>query len=434
MTRRRALLLLIIAAACGDVRLDPSPSCSYRNDRAAIPDSGNMPSGEPSNVRAGQRHACAMSNDRDARCWGANDLGQLSQNFDPAPGESWDYDDWRGTAIPSAGGAHTCVFNDDEVACWGNNELGQLGDGTTQPRAGVVSVALEVEPLHALAAGLVHTCVTNVTDVFCWGDNRYGQLGRATSDDCCHAPARVEGLPDGVIALSAGAFHTCALVEVDAVRQLYCWGDDRYGALGDGPDEGLRGVPVRALLDEPVGTVAAGPHHTCAGVLGGLDEGVSIFCWGRNESGELGSAGGLFDPFPRGVTAPEIFVGLVAGGSAGLERDGTGTLVPTDGEGTTCALTDDSHAYCWGANRSGQIAGAPLGVVSRPTPLENRYRWESLAIGGDFGCGVTHSEIIIDGEIPARLYCWGENDHGQLGRPGDASLVPMTTDIFIDPD
>jgi alpha-tubulin suppressor-like RCC1 family protein len=421
-------MLLILVGACEEVRLDPSPSCSYRNDRAAIPDSGVSPEGEPSLVRAGVRHACAMVDSRDARCWGANDLGQLSQSFDPGPGEAWEYDDWRGTALPVVGGAHACVFNEDEVACWGNNDLGQLGNGSTDPHAGVFSLELESETFRTLAAGLYHTCVGDETDVYCWGDNRYGQLGRVTAESSAQLPARVEGLPHGVFRLAAGAYHTCALVGV-GLGEMYCWGDDRFGAIGDGEAGAPFATPVRVTID-PVRAIGAGPHHTCAISDADSESAGALFCWGRNESGELGDATGERADTPRRVETEHAFVELIGSDLAELARDPSGALVATDGAGVACALTADDLAYCWGSNRYGHIAGTTDAIVTTPTLIDPR-RWENLTLGGTFACGVTPAEVAIDFEIPARLFCWGQNEHGELGRAGEASLVPMLTEIFV---
>src|SRR5690606_8664646 len=119
--------------------------------------------------------------------------------------------------------------------CWGNNAVGQLGGGAAEPLPGVVGVQwTSGEPLY-IASGLAHTCASDGQTITCWGGNLYGQLGRPAHEGVGE-PAAVAGLPEGasVQQLTAGAFHTCALLSADPMLEVWCWGDDRHGALGDG--------------------------------------------------------------------------------------------------------------------------------------------------------------------------------------------------------
>jgi hypothetical protein len=90
----------------------------------------------------------------------------------------------------AAGNRHTCaLLSDGTVRCWGRGNDGRLGDGTTAAR---------LNPVQVLASG------TAGTDPVVLG---------------------------GVIQVSAGDFHTCALLSNGTVR---CWGNGGQGRLGDG--------------------------------------------------------------------------------------------------------------------------------------------------------------------------------------------------------
>jgi hypothetical protein len=81
-----------------------------------------------------------------------------------------------------------------------------------------------------LAAGSVHTCaLARGGDVYCWGQNSYGQLGDGTTEDRA-APVSVAGAPPFVDLVAAGG-HSCGLT---AGGQLHCWGYNLDGQLGDG--------------------------------------------------------------------------------------------------------------------------------------------------------------------------------------------------------
>jgi alpha-tubulin suppressor-like RCC1 family protein len=73
-----------------------------------------------------------------------------------------------------------------------------------------------------------------------------GQLGRGgTSNDDRGIPAKVVGLPTGVIGLAAGESHTCARTETET----YCWGNNDQGQLGDGTRGHWTPTPARIELD-----------------------------------------------------------------------------------------------------------------------------------------------------------------------------------------
>src|SRR6185369_3347091 len=127
------------------------------------------------------------------------------------------------------GGDHACVIaSSGETYCWGRNGIGQLGNGTTTGSSRPVKVN---GGLHfvSIAAGWDHTCaLTEDGQAYCWGSNYMGKLGRGVPLPTPYPdPEPVTG---GIrfVQISAGATHTCGLT---ADGELYCWGDNRYGAL-----------------------------------------------------------------------------------------------------------------------------------------------------------------------------------------------------------
>ena len=433
---RRGLVAILLLGACTelDCRFDPSPSCSYRAERAAVPDDGGDGALRVTlrTVVAGESHGCAVTTAEEAICWGGNDLSQLSSHIDPAPGVGFRYDLSRRETRLTAGGAHTCAYTERRVFCWGNDAAGQLGDGGDTTLGGVADVELGMEPF-VVTAGAAHTCATDGSQVVCWGDNRHGQLGQPDLA-CCQEPRAVEGLPPLTIyALAAGAFHTCAAVgglRLDGIdggvggvavvpgSGVYCWGDGMFGARGDGQTEGILTAPVQT--DLPDGTVAlamaAGPHQTCAILSSG-----GVHCWGRGRNGELGDGLGEDSAVPVAAEVSFPVHTVVAGGSNSLSIAEDGSLMIGEGAGRTCVIDNDQRVICWGDNANGELARAEPPVLWQPQRIASRQRFYELALGGRHSCGITEQ---------SELRCWGANDRGQLGRPGEGSIDPMATTVF----
>jgi alpha-tubulin suppressor-like RCC1 family protein len=82
----------------------------------------------------------------------------------------------------------------------------------------------------AVSAGGDSACAVTIGGgVECWGYNGYGQLGNNSTTNSS-VPVQVSGLTSGVTAVSAGNVSACALTTGGSVE---CWGDNRYGELGN---------------------------------------------------------------------------------------------------------------------------------------------------------------------------------------------------------
>jgi alpha-tubulin suppressor-like RCC1 family protein len=281
-------------------------------------------------------------------------------------------------AAISAGAFHICqLTKDGKVFCWGANPQNQLGDGTTVDKNTPVSVSGLPDGILAISAGGAHTCaLTPGGGVKCWGDNSKGQLGDGTKLSRLSV-VDVTGLSSGVTAISAGSYHTCALTSSGGVK---CWGQGLYGRLGDGKGKPWSTVPVDVVgLDHGVTAISAGDEHSCALLAGG-----SVQCWGKNSLGELG-IGEDRDILkqPGEVTALSGVTSIAAA------------------YGRTCAVAADQSVACWGWD------GLPdYSISNSPRPVIGLQDAASVTSGLQHSCALTSG-----GEI----YCWGSNEMGQLG-------------------
>jgi alpha-tubulin suppressor-like RCC1 family protein len=85
----------------------------------------------------------------------------------------------------------------------------------------------------------------------------------------------------------------------------------------------------------------------------------------------------------------------------------------------TCGLTYAGAAYCWGGNDHGQLGDGTTTLRTSPVPVAGGLTFGRLVAGGSHTCGVTTGGVA---------YCWGLNDHGQLG---DGSTIGRTSPVPV---
>jgi alpha-tubulin suppressor-like RCC1 family protein len=291
-----------------------------------------------------------------------------------------------------AGDTHTCVRkNNGGLACWGDNRFGQLGTGDLAKRTrptrvdvGGVGVSRVYVPTGEGEIGNdfgANTCVITTDNAYwCWGDNRFGQLGLG-SNESKSAPTQLGVLGTTAAKAALGAGHNC--VE-DAQGALFCWGRNQYGELGDGTHDQQLAPKKIDLPGITIDKLQAGGGFTCARNADG-----ALYCWGDNQLGQLGIGSNDAQSKPTPVTA------------LGTRVDRLST-----GARHTCAFTRDQKVYCWGDNRAGQLGVGDTNPRTSPAEVAGLGAVLQVVTGGHHSCAVTN-----DGA----LYCWGDNRTGQLG-------------------
>jgi alpha-tubulin suppressor-like RCC1 family protein len=329
----------------------------------------------------GRAHSCAVLYQGGAACWGANDAGQLGDGTTtdrPTPPP-------RATSAlgAGAGGDETCILAGfGGPACAGKNDLGQIGNGTTTDASTFLAPRSDVSlgASNVVAVGSGHACTLHGGDVYCWGDNTYGQLGDGTFRTA-RVPVRVT-LPGQAVSLTAGARHTCATLAY--AGSTWCWGDNRAGQLGNGTSMNA-GLPVQPMLTANPYALALGASHTCAQMFG--DGGVQ--CWGDGEDGQLGNGDWKGSLVPVSLGIPSV-LSLAAG------------------DGHTCAILADRSMACWGRNTNGALGNGTTARANQPTAVTGIAGARSVAAGAAHTCAVV-------GDDEGRVLCWGANARGQLG-------------------
>jgi alpha-tubulin suppressor-like RCC1 family protein len=232
-------------------------------------------------IVAGERHTCALTTNGGVKCWGNNHDGQLGDGTRKDRVTPVDVKGLTsGVTAITAAWRHTCALTSaGGMKCWGNNHDGQLGDGTNNDSPVPVDVAGLTSGVSAISARWRHTCaLTSAGGVKCWGGNHDGVVGDGTRTDRS-APVEVVGLTSGVKALASGWRHVCVLMTDGNAK---CWGSNHEGQLGDGTGVDQKRPVDVAQIPSGIVAITAGGQHTCALTRG------SVTCWGENEDGQLG--------------------------------------------------------------------------------------------------------------------------------------------------
>lgn len=313
------------------------------------------------------------------------------------------------------------------IAAWGQAPTGN-GSGAVSavPVAVTKSGPLAGQTIVAVDAGRTTSCaVTANGRVACWGT---GLLGDGTANPS-NTPVGVKNT--GALAgkqvadVAVGDGFACA---VTAMGEVFCWGRNTYGQLGDGTTTdrlepvAVAGLGVAAMGTGPTGEVAsltAGTDHACVGFYV-----TDALCWGRNDRGQLGIGvvGGQRNT-PQRVAKPPAFSEAVY-------------LFLAAGDKHTCATTflPWYGVACWGDNTYGQLAQRSLTPAQSATPLRASLEPEYPAITAmRITSGDRHTCILSSpawgAPFDGRMFCWGGNSHGQLGMgvggPGSYSDRPV---------
>jgi alpha-tubulin suppressor-like RCC1 family protein len=338
-------------------------------------------------ISAGANHTCAVTATGGAKCWGYNYDGRVGDGSSGSNADKLRPVDvlglTSGVSYISAGQDYTCaVTTTGGAKCWGANWYGQLGSSQVAIGAGSpvpVAVKSLTSGVASISAGTYHTCAVMASGgAKCWGYGGSGQLGTGSTNSAMF-PQGVAGL-SGVTRIAAKGSQTCAL----ASGGVTCWGANWYGGLGDGTQID-RSTPTAVLgLGAGVTDIGSGEFHACALVAGGVK------CWGANQYGQLGN--GSTDD----ALSPVNVVGL-----------GAGVAKLSVGANNVCTVSAGGVAQCWGLNNGSSVDNATFSNQVVPTPVNGLPSGVAdISANGSFTCVKMTS---------GKAKCWGYNWAGSIG-------------------
>jgi alpha-tubulin suppressor-like RCC1 family protein len=272
----------------------------------------------------------------------------------------------------------------------------------TPPASGGGGNTTTPEPVtgfKALGVGENHSCAIKKIDssLWCWGQNTGKQLGDGSVEDKS-TPISI-GTTQTWALMEGGAQNTCAL---DTKNNLYCWGSNKNGEVGNNTiNNTTTDTPVTATL---IGTLqdtwrslALGNKHTCT-----IKSDYTLWCWGSNADGQLGQGAAVTPvliPTQTGISTDWIAISANGDHTCGIRH----------------VTTTSNTLWCWGKNDRGQLGVGDTATKNTPTQVGTDTDWNAISTGGEHTCGIRH-ESAGGGLFNDKLYCWGDNKYGQLGK------------------
>lgn len=327
------------------------------------------------------------------------------------------------SSVPSVGTVdQTGLFT---AVTAGTTVISATTDSVTLGLTVTVQAGLQVSTL--ATGGQVSCGLAPSGAAFCWGTNGIGQLGVDRTPqqlDYSLVPLAIPGLTFSQITAgdtdargNGRASHICAVTTGGAA---YCWGYNESGQVGNGT---LRTAicilgPSLSLyfscIDQPV-EVAGG--HSWRMVSAGGTHTCGVTRGNTLYCWGRNTMGQLGAPASEGCLASPIppNVDTYPCSPAPVAVAGTFSQVSA-GDAHTCALTASGAAYCWGANSAGQLGNGTTTAASTPAAVATGLRFASISAGRLHTCARTDYGAI---------YCWGSNGSGQLGTAGGDSPTPV---------
>ena len=363
-----------------------------------------------------------VASDGNAYAWGANGQGQLGQDPDKMAMQK------TPTRVPlpdgvdsgftytqvAAGGYHVLAIGSDQtVYAWGLNDQGQLGNGSKDANAHPSPMPVkgaDGQPFKAVqvSAGSSDSAAIDPQGrVYTWGSEIYGSY--SSSPRLTPTLAKdPNGSGQGLHAVQVSAKYSF-IMALDADGNVYTWGYNNYGQLGNGTATAENSqiyAADPAHVPDPKDTskafkavqISAGGDHALA-----IGQDGTLWAWGKNDSGQLAHSGYENQLTPMQVPSPKnSSLGFkVAWVSAGVNQ--------------TIVGDENGTAWAWGYNYLGQ-----LGTNSNDT--QNTPAQMSPPVGQDNPArGFTPAQVSVGGGHGLAIgqdgnaYSWGDNGYGQLG-------------------
>ncbi|HET6613687.1 MAG TPA: hypothetical protein VFG83_16925 [Kofleriaceae bacterium] len=209
--------------------------------------------------------------------------------------------------------------------------------------------------------------------------------------------AVVNGLTD-VTHIAAGYSHVCAIA---GAGKVYCWGRNDAGQLGNGSTVNVT-TPVAVKLPFAATMIDAGYDRTCAAAADGR-----VACWGK-------AAGKK--------NAPSL-VPVVVGKVRGLRAISSGL-------GFSCVAAPKSGVQCFGAGDHRELGKENRKASTKPVKIAGTVGATDVAASWHHACAVVGTKVICWGESPAARLTNRDEWTADTQKPRPVAGLPPAREVF----
>jgi alpha-tubulin suppressor-like RCC1 family protein len=341
-------------------------------------------------VAGGDGFSVALDDLGQVWSWGKNTEGQLGHGNTLGSNRPVPVPNLANVRAIAAGTGHILALQTNgDVWAWGNNthlQTGQAGGAVLVPTR-----VMGLANVHYIAAGANHSLASSSTGAYAWGSNSAFELGTYNPNDTA-TPQMLVGLYS-IGGLAAGNGVSYAISHMPTTGTPWCWGTNTFGQLGtnvsnlthysnypmsfaqEGAFDDITQIAAHkhlaAAMDsagvvavwgenpithsamiQPFGLdmpqaldIAVGDHHLLTRT------GSSIWVWGDNAHGQLGTGDTTARTLPAAITLPVSITAVAAGGTHSLAIDVNGGV------------------WAWGDGALGQIGHGEQADVLAPKQL-----------------------------------------------------------------
>lgn len=236
-----------------------------------------------------------------------------------------------------------------------------------------------------ISAGLYESCIIDsFGDVYCWGSNSAGGVGDGSTTEMHSTPNKVDLGGVEAISIDSGYAHSCAVL---ADNTMKCWGLGSLGQLGNNATQENNPTPQTVIGIDSAIKVSIAPTgmFTCALLSSG-----EVNCWGEGIFGQLGNGQSTNNPVPQPVINVTSAVDLFTSPSS------------------ACALLSTGSFMCWGLNGN-NVFSTTNNNDDFLTPVVSDIFHNStikVAIGDNNVCELRGDKTV---------WCKGDNSWGPFG-------------------
>lgn len=245
-----------------------------------------------------------------------------------------------------------------------------------------------------ISAGERHNlAIDSSGNIWAWGSNNKGQLGNGSTTNS-NVPIQIT-TGKRYTKVFAGYENSMA---IDSSNNLWAWGRNDYGQLGN---NSTTNISSPTQIKSGIKEVALGQSHTLA-----IDTSNNMWAWGRNNVYQLGNGETTDSTTPIKI-------------KSGMKAVSAGWL-------HSIALDTSGNLYSWGDNTYGSLGNGTVGGSTTdhhvPTIVKSGTRFTKISTKNYHNLAIGTN---------GRLYSWGRNENGELGR-GLETLADMDEPVIIE--